>query len=155
MPPVFYKETAEAIASALHNIFKNIERLSIYPTKWKNGIVTLIFKKGSKSKVENYRPVTLQDVAGKIQKRCIYIPLINHFMKFVSSQQFGYRSRKSTSIQLLNCVHHIHFVNDNAKKGVLFFDFAKAFDKIKHNVLVTKLSSLGVQKSMLAVSTDY
>ena len=69
----------------------------------------------------------------------------------MSSQQFGFQSRKSTIIQLLTCLHHIHFDNDNSKKGLLFLDFAKAFDKI----LVAKLSSLGVQKSMLAVITDY
>ena len=83
MPPIVYKETAEAIASSLHNIFENIKRLGKYPTKWKNGIVTPIFKKGSKSKVETYCPVTLLYIAGNIHERCIYIPLYNHFMKFV------------------------------------------------------------------------
>ena len=75
--------------------------------------------------------------------------------KFVSSQQFGFQSRKSTIIQLLTCLHHIYFANANSKKGLLFFDFAKAFDEVNHKILVTKLSSLGVQKSMLAVITDY
>ena len=117
VPPIVFEETAEAIASSLHNIFKNIKRLGKDPTKWKNGIVTPIFKKGSKSKVENYRPVTLLDIAGKIHERCIYIPLYNHFIKFVSSQQFGFQSRKSNIIQLLTCLHHIHFDNDKAKKA--------------------------------------
>ena len=44
VPPVVYKETAEAKASSLHNMFKKIKRLGKYPTKWKNGIVTPIFK---------------------------------------------------------------------------------------------------------------
>ena len=66
-----YKETAEAIAS-LHKIFKNVKRLGKYPAKWKNGIVTPIIKKGSKSKVHNYRPVTLLDISGKTHERCIY-----------------------------------------------------------------------------------
>ena len=80
---------------------------------------------------------------------------IKLFQKFVSSHHFGFQSRKSIIIQLLTCLHHIHFDNANNKKGLLFFDFAKAFDKVNHKVLVTKLSSLGVQKSMLAVITDY
>ena len=33
VPPIVYKETAEAIASSLHNIFKNIKRLGKFPTK--------------------------------------------------------------------------------------------------------------------------
>ena len=37
----------------------------------KMGIVTPIFKKGSKSKV-NYRPVTLLDIAGKIHEMYIH-----------------------------------------------------------------------------------
>ena len=77
------KETTEAIVSSLHNIFKDIKRLGKYPTKQKIGIVTPIFKKSSKSKVENYRPVTLLDSAGKIHERCVYFPQYNQFMKFV------------------------------------------------------------------------
>ena len=155
VPPIVYKETAEAIASSLRNVFKNIKRLGKYPTKWKNGIVTPIFKEGSKSKVENYRPVTLLDIAGKIHERCINIPLYNYFIKFVSSQHFGFESRKSTIIQLLTCLHHIDFDNANSNKGLIFFDFAKVFDKVNHKITLTTLSSLGVQKSMLAVIKDY
>ena len=72
-------------------------------------------------------------------------------MKFVSSQQSGFQSRKSTIIQLLTCLHHFHFDN-NRKKGLIFLEFAKAFD---HKIFVTKLSLIGVQKSVLAVITDY
>ena len=122
VPPIVFKETAEAIASFLHGIFKNIKRLGKHLTKWKNGIVTSIFKKSSKSQVENYRPVILLDIAAKIHERCIYIPLCNHFIRFVSSQQFGFQSRKSTIIQLLTCLHHIHFDDDSSKKGLLFID---------------------------------
>ena len=154
VPPIVYKETAESIASSLHNVFKNIKRPGKYPTKWKNGTVTLILKR-QQIKGRNYRPLTLLDIAGKIHERCIYIPLYYYFIKFVSSQQFGFQSRKSTIIQLLTCLHHIYFDNANSRKGLLFFDFAKAFDKVNHKILVTKLSSLGVQKSMLAVITDY
>ena len=146
---------AEAIASSLHNIFKNAKRLGKYPTKWKKGIVTPIIKKRSKSKVENDRPVTLLDIAGKNHERCKYISLYNHFVKFVSSQQFSFQSRKSTFIHFATCLHRIHFDNDNSKKGLLFFDFAKAFDKVNNKILVTKLLSLGVPKSMLAVIADY
>ena len=121
----------------------------------RNGIVTPIFKKGSKSKVENCRPVTLLDFAGKILERCIYIPPDNCFIKFVSSQHFGFQSRKSTNIQLLNCLHQIHFDNADSKKGLIFFEFAKAFEKVTQKLLVTKLSSLALQKSMLAVITNY
>ena len=85
----------------------------------------------------------------------VYTFHYNYFIKFVSSQQFGFQARKSTIIQLLTCLHHIHFDNANGKKGLLFFHFAKPFDKANHKILVTKVSSLGVRKSMLAVITDY
>ena len=98
VPPFFYKGTAEAISSSLHNTLKNIKRLGKYPTKQKNGIVFPRFKKGSKTEVEKIRPVTLLDIACKIHERRIYIPLYNHFTKFVSSQQFGFQSRETTSI---------------------------------------------------------
>ena len=70
--------------------------------------------------------------------RCIYIPFWNNFIKFVSSQQFGFQSRKSITLQLLTCLHFIHFDNDNSKKGLIFYEFAKAFDEVNHKILVTK-----------------
>ena len=73
----------------------------------------------------------------------------------MSSQQFGFQSRKSTTLQLLTCLHFIHFDNDNSKKGLIFYEFAKAFDEVNHKILVTKLSSVGMPKSILAVITDF
>ena len=112
-------------------------------------------QKGSKSNVGNNRPVTSLDIVGKIHERCIYILLYILFIMFVSSQQVGFQSRKSTIFQLLTSLHHIHFDNDNSKNGLLSFDFAKAFDKVNQKNVVAKLSSLGEQRYMLAVITDY
>ena len=135
VPPSVYMETAEAIASCLHYLQKHQAFWQVPDEMEKWNFYSHIQKKGSKSKVENYRHVTLLDIAGKIHERCIYFPLYNLFIKFMSSQQFGFQSRKSTIIQLLNCLHHIHFDIDNSKKGLLFFDFAKTFDKANHKIL--------------------
>ena len=61
--PIIFKETAEAIVSPLHNIFKKIKRLDNYPMKWKNGIVTPIFKK--KQQMKGRKPPSC-----KIAKYC-------------------------------------------------------------------------------------
>ena len=152
VPPIVYKERAEAIASALHIIFRNIKRLGKHPTKWKNGIITPKFKKGSKSKVENYRPVTLLDIAGKIHERYIYIPIYDHFKNFFHHSNFACSLLNQPLFNFYAASIIFLLITTTVK---MFFDFAKAFDKTNHQILVSKLSSLGVQKSKLAVITDY
>ena len=48
-------------------IFQNILVTSTYPDMWKLANVTPIFKKGDKQLIENYRPISLLPICGKMQ----------------------------------------------------------------------------------------
>ena len=48
------------------------------PSDWKIANVTPIFKKGSKSKTENYRPVSLTSVPCKLMESIIRDKVVNH-----------------------------------------------------------------------------
>ena len=50
----------------LQNSFNLSLEKGIVPSEWKEANITLLFKKGSRNKPENYRPVSLTSVACKL-----------------------------------------------------------------------------------------
>ena len=56
----------DSVILPLKIIFRNILLTSIYPDTWKLTNVIPIFKKGDKQLIENYRPIYLLPICGKI-----------------------------------------------------------------------------------------
>ena len=59
IPARFLKEYVHVISYPHSLLFESLMRSGIVPQNWRLANVTPIFKKGSKSKPENYRPVSL------------------------------------------------------------------------------------------------
>ena len=59
-------------------IFKTALRSGIYPAQWKKANVVPVHKKESKHLLNNYRPISLLPVCGKIFEKCIYNSLYSH-----------------------------------------------------------------------------
>ena len=77
------------------------------PADWKYSTITAIYKKGPKSDVGNYRPVSLTSVICKVLESIIRDHSMTHLLKneLLSSQQaqqHGFIKGRSTALQLLN-----------------------------------------------------
>ena len=67
-PPVILKETADSISLPLplYLIFVKSLDHGLVPSSWKKGCVSPIFKKGARNLPQNYRPITLTSIVGKM-----------------------------------------------------------------------------------------
>ena len=94
---------AEALALPLTHIINTSIATGQFPTQWKKGKITPLYKKGSRTKKENYRPVALLSCAGMILERCIAIQIEEYMEKnnFLSEFQFGFRKGKSCVSEML------------------------------------------------------
>lgn len=70
----------------------------IFPDKWKQCLITPLFKAGLQTDPSNYRPVACIPLPGKLLEKCIYTQVYTYLEdnKLLSNMQFGFRSGRST-----------------------------------------------------------
>ena len=150
------KECATSITTSLICLFNKSLQRGTLPSEWKLSNVIPIHKKGDKSFVENYRPISLLCVIAKVMERCIYNHLVDHIRKMISLAQHGFLRGKSCTGQLLSVLHRISKNLDSGKQtDILYFDIAKAFDTVDHNLLLNKLSQFGLTGNILQWFKNY
>jgi ribonuclease P/MRP protein subunit RPP40 len=140
-------KTKEIMAKPLCLLYNSsIERNQI-PLEWKEANISPIFKKGDKSKVENYRPVSLTVFYGKVLEKIIKKHIENFLLStnFIKNSQHGFMKGRSCLSNLL--IGHNSIVNmiDNGYPvDVIYLDFQKAFDKVPHSILMAKVRCAGI-----------
>ena len=139
-------------------LFQASLKQSIVPTEWKHAFVTPIFKKGDRSLASNYRPVSLTSVCGKLLEHIVYSEVMNHLNlhDILSNAQHGFHSKLSCETQLLLTVHDFASgLNDGKQTDAIILDFTKAFDKVSHKHLCTKLLYYGIRGPILDWIKDF
>ena len=65
---------------------------------------------------------------------------------FFSKEQHGFRRNRSCETQLLSIMEHwSRVIDDSINIDVIYLDFQKAFDKVLHQRLLSKLKAYGIQ----------
>ena len=134
------KHCAVGLAYPLSFIFKVSYYSGYIPKEWKMANVVPIFKKGSKGGVENYRPISLTCLVMKVFERIIKEKLLSITNDLLNPRQHGFLAHKSCTTNMVNfCDSLAISLNDNIVNHVIYFDFAKAFDSVNHDILLNKL----------------
>ena len=113
------------------------------PTAWKNAKMMIIFKKGNKKDLKNYRPICLLSNICKVLTKV----LTKRPEKALNEKQpAGFKSGYSTT-------DHIHVVNQLKEKCkeynilicIAFVDYEKAFDPVQTQAVLTSLQEEGIE----------
>lgn len=112
------------------------------PQDWRTATVVPIYKSGRRDLPQNYRPISLTSVVSKIIEHIVVSSMWQHIENYnlISNSQHGFRKRLSTTTQLLDVIHYASkALADRKTYHLVSFDFAKAFDKVPHHLLINKL----------------
>lgn len=153
LPPIIFKILARVLTRPLSMLFNLIVQYGQIPSTWKTANVTPIFKKGSSSNPNNYRPISITCVCSKLFESGIKDHLLDYMYthKFVSDDQHGFLSKRSTCTNLLEALNDwTRNLDCKADTLVAYIDFAKAFDSVSIPKLIHKLSYLGVCGNVLS-----
>ena len=121
-------------------VYKVSLKIGEIPIDLKRAIITPIYKGGSRNLPKNYRPVALTSNLIKILEN-ILAKNIHKFLEThqkMNPKQHGFRF--GASQQLLE--HHnkiLEGLENSNNVHVIYLDFAKAFDKVDHGILLNKL----------------
>lgn len=98
---------ATSLAPSLTNIINLLLNTGKFPKIWKHANVCPIFKKGSKLKVNNYRPVSLLSICSKILERCVFEHIIPVIDPMLHSLQHGFCKGKSINTQIKYAMRYL------------------------------------------------
>ena len=113
----------------------------IFPSNWKKVNVLPLHKKSSKQYADNYRPVSLLCILGKIFERIIFKHGYNHFWEnsLIIRWHYGFLPGSSTVTQLLVLYHQFYnAINEGKDVRIVYLDISKAFDRVWHKGLLFK-----------------
>ncbi len=91
-------------------------------------------------------------------ERIIHSQIITHLdvQGILTDQQFGFRKARSCESQLLLTTHDLaQGLRDKQQIDAILLDFSKAFDKVPHERLLTKLHHYGVTGPLLSWIRDF
>ena len=143
----------EKHAPALTIIFQLSYDLSSTPKDWNSAIVMPIYMKGLISDPSNYGPMSPTCVCSKIMEHI----MLSHIAKCITknniiiNEQHGFRNKLSTITQLINTTTDwANTLNNKGQTDIIFLDFSKAFDKISHRFILSKLHYYGISNHTLS-----
>ena len=120
-----------------------------FPNKWKKAKIVPIHKKGDEHLIQNYRPVSLLPICGKIFEKIIFNSLFQYLENnnLLNPHQSGFCPGDSCVHQLLSITYEI-YRSFNAYPSFevrgIFLDMSKIFDRVWHEDLLFKLKHLGL-----------
>ena len=139
-------------------MFRPLVRLGSFPACWRQANVNPIPKGPSSSSVANYRPISITPVLSKVFERLLAVRL-GRFIEYcgvLPTTQFAYRKCLGTCDALL-CVSHtlLSALECGQEARIVQIDFSAAFDRVNHQEILYKLSSVGIGGSVLSVLMQF
>jgi hypothetical protein len=156
--PRVLRELAHHLAYPLSIVFQKSLNEGVVPQKWKDAHVTAIYKKGGKSVPGNYRPVSLTSIICKIMESLVRDCIIKHMTQqnLLTPNQHGFLHGRSCATNLLATLDAWTTALDNGQPvDAIYLDFAKAFDTVPHQRLITKMNGYGITGNVLKWTEEF
>ncbi|KAL7641293.1 UNVERIFIED_CONTAM: hypothetical protein RMT77_008431 [Armadillidium vulgare] len=158
IPPVVLKTCASELAPCLGKLFRLCLSTSTFPSCWKRALIQPVPKKGDPSQPSNYRPISLTCVLSKVFESILNRKIWKHLnsSNLISDRQYGFRKKRSTG-DLLSLLSDSwssalrHF----GESFAVALDISKAFDRVWHKALISKLPSFGIYPSLCDLLSDF
>ena len=147
IPAILLLKCKETLAHPITMLWRCSLDSGTVPQLLKQATISPIHKGGDKSLPQNYRPVALTSHIIKVFEKCVrnHITTYMEENNLLNTSQHGFRKGRSCLSNLLTHYDQLlHNLAEGKNTDVVFLDFAKAFDKVDHGVLLHKLKSLGI-----------
>ncbi|XP_055543103.1 uncharacterized protein LOC129728677 [Wyeomyia smithii] len=140
IPSIVLKLCAESIATPLTIIFNASLSQAKFPEMWKQSFMFPIHKKGDKRDVGTYRGITSLCTGSKLFEILVGDVLFAAIRSYISPAQHGFFKGRSIDTNLAEfsslC---IKAMEDGNQIDTIYTDLKAAFDRVDHQLLLTKI----------------
>lgn len=141
IPSVLYRAAATFLYSPLAYLYNLSIHESRVPVFWKTASVVPL-PKTSTPGLEDVRPISLLPIPIKILERIVLDNVKVSLLRNYGPNQFGFRPNSSTLCALIAVHDHLTSLldrNDVAGVQLVTYDYSKAFDKLKSDIIIERL----------------
>ncbi|GBP08777.1 Probable RNA-directed DNA polymerase from transposon BS [Eumeta japonica] len=149
---------SQPLFSLLVAIFNACLQNCYFPSVWKEAGNRYPKPGKPRDLPASYRPISLLSGLAKLFERVLKTRLSNHLFGkgLIIDEQFGFRPAHSCPQQVLRLVEYVMEVFKTKQKTVaVFFDVAKALDRVWHAGLVYKLYSIEVLDRLIFIIQNF
>lgn len=151
----FLKFNVDLVAPVIANAINTMIVTGNVPNDWKECYLIPIPKKGSQTDIKNYRGIAIQSCLPKLLDKFITEMLYEYLGDSISKDQHGFMRGRSTATNLLEITQFLHENQKDNQIDVIYFDYSKAFDQVRHDILAAKLSETGMPYSLYRLIMNF
>ncbi len=139
-------------------LFRLCRSTSTFPSCWKYAFIQSVPKKGDRSNPSNYHPIALLSCLSTAFELILNRKIQKHLSTFdlLSDHQYGFRKGRSTG-------NLLSLLSDSWSSSLSCFgetfsvalDISKAFDRVWHKSLLSKLPSFGFYPSLCSFISSF
>ena len=141
----FLKDGADILTMPITQICDLSVKFSCFPKDCKVAKIKPLYKKGTKTDPNNFRPISLLLIVSKIIEKVVHDQTMNYLMEnnVLYRYQSEFRKNHSTDTSLSYSTDKILTGFDSGLlTGMILINLQKAFDTINHDILLKKMSAL-------------
>ena len=160
IPLLFFKDGKDELLETITILMKKVTEDSYIPEQWKVAKVMPIHKKGKRTSVNNYRPISNLCSVTKIFEKLILnrLAVIEKIENcdITGESQHGFKKNRSTESACLEIQSRIAEGCEEKKfVTVASLDLTAAFDVINHTILVKRMKKIGIPMIIINVVREW
>ncbi|GBG72440.1 hypothetical protein CBR_g12016 [Chara braunii] len=140
----FYSQCWGVMGPPLVEVYNGVLTGGKLGKRMTHGVISLLFKKGDKAEVRNWRPISLLNVSYKILAKTLARRLGHHLPSLVEKDQGAFVRRRSIFNNIVTVVEVLKVVQaEDLNTAILLIDLEKAYDKVGWTFVMTTLRHMG------------
>ena len=137
IPEELYTTLHLTLAKQFTNLINNLNSETLTPLKWNESIIRIIFKKGDKQQLKNYRPISLLKSDYKIFTKIIANRLGKIIRSIIHESQNGFIPNQDITDNAFKAQMLLDLLDAKNEEGfILSIDQEKAFDRVNHQFMI-------------------